>query len=192
VFRRKPAGRAAATAAPETPPRPGAKGRPTPKRREAEKQRKTNARAPKDRKEAVRLARAKAREDRLRSRRALVSGDERYLPARDRGPVKAYARDFVDARRSVAEYFLPLALLIFLLNLVRNPQVLFVATIVWLTLIVLMIGDSVLLVRRLKARLRDRFPQESLRGVGPYVLLRSTQLRRLRLPKPRVKPGASI
>ena len=30
---------------------------------------------------------------------ALKAGDERNLPARDRGPVRRYARDVVDSRR---------------------------------------------------------------------------------------------
>ena len=53
---------------------------------------------------------------------ALRAGDERHLPARDRGPVKKYARDLVDARRSVAEFFLPLALLIFVLTIVPGGR----------------------------------------------------------------------
>ena len=172
--------------------RPGAKGRPTPKRREAEQHRRQRVRPPKDRKEALRHARAAAREERMRTRRALVSGDDRYLPPRDRGPVRGYVRDFVDARRCAAEYFLPVALLVFVLNLTGNPRILYFVTLLWLAMLLLIVVDSTLLIRRLKAALRAKFPGDDLRGVTSYALLRSTQIRRLRLPKPRVKPGATI
>jgi Protein of unknown function (DUF3043) len=192
VFRRRKAPDPPVDSDDAAAPRPGAKGRPTPKRREAEKQRRASARVPKNRKEAARQARAKAREQRLRNRQGLLSGDERYLPARDRGPIRGFTRDFVDARRSVAEFFLPAALIVFLLNFVRSPRLLFFVTLFWLVMILAMIIDSTLMVRRLKARLRDRYPGAELRGVGPYSLMRSTQIRRLRLPKPRVKPGTKL
>ena len=40
------------------------------------------------------------------------TGDERYLPARDKGPVKRYIRDYVDARFSLGEAFMPLSILL--------------------------------------------------------------------------------
>lgn len=41
-----------------------------------------------------------------RQREAMASGDERYLPVRDKGPVRRFARDYVDSRWCVAEFFL--------------------------------------------------------------------------------------
>ena len=32
----------------------------------------------------------------------MMAGDERYLPARDKGPARAFTRDFVDSRFTVA------------------------------------------------------------------------------------------
>ena len=37
----------------------------------------------------------------------MVTGDDRHLPARDRGPVRRFVRDYVDARRTMLEYMLP-------------------------------------------------------------------------------------
>ena len=44
-------------------------------------------------------------------REGMRTGDERYLPARDKGPVRRYVRDFVDARLCMAELLLPLLVL---------------------------------------------------------------------------------
>ena len=33
-----------------------------------------------------------------KQREALANGDERYLPARDKGPVRRFVRDYVDSR----------------------------------------------------------------------------------------------
>ncbi len=166
------------------------KGRATPKRREAEKGRRRAITAPKDRKQAYREARERSREERKRSMHALRTGDESHLPPRDRGPVRRYARDIVDARRSVAEFFLPLAVIIVFLTLVDSPQLKFVGSTLWLALVVLIVIDSVLLARRLKQGLRRSFPDESQRGALPYALMRSMQIRRFRLPPPRIKAGS--
>lgn len=169
---------------------PGAgKGRPTPKRREAEKGRRRAVTAPRDRKEAYRSARRQQRQQRATSMQALRSGDERHLPARDRGPVKRYVRDMVDARRSVAEFFLPLALVILVLSFTGQPQLQLVGSTLWLVLVVLIVVDSVVLVSRLRRGLARTFPDESSRGAVPYALMRSMQIRRFRLPPPRIKPG---
>ena len=40
------------------------------------------------------------------------TGDERYLPPRDKGPVKRFIRDFVDSRFSFIELMIPLLLVI--------------------------------------------------------------------------------
>ena len=42
----------------------------------------------------------------------MKTGDERYLPARDKGPVRRFVRDWIDARLCVAEMLLPLLIII--------------------------------------------------------------------------------
>ena len=120
---------------------------------------------------------------------ALRAGDERHLPARDRGPVKKYARDLVDARRSVAEFFLPLALLIFILTIVPVAALQLAGSYLWLALVVMVVVDSVVLVMRLRRGLARSYPDESHRGAVPYALMRSMQIRRFRLPPPRLRSG---
>ncbi|MCH0541630.1 DUF3043 domain-containing protein [Streptomyces sp. MUM 203J] len=165
------------------------KGRPTPKRSEAQSQRRRAVSPPLDRKEAMRRQREARRADLARQREALASGDERYLPARDRGPVRRFVRDFVDSRFFVAELFLPLAVIILVMSVVRAGQTQFIATLLWLGVIVMIVVDSVGLTIRLKKQLNERFPNEPKKGAVAYGLMRTLQMRRLRLPKPQVKRG---
>ncbi|WP_028964350.1 DUF3043 domain-containing protein [Streptomyces thermolilacinus] len=165
------------------------KGRPTPKRSEAQTQRRRAVTPPLDRKEAMRRQREARRADLARQREALATGDERFLPVRDRGPVRRFVRDFVDSRFFVAEMFLPLAVVILVLSVIQVGNMQAIATMLWLGVIVLIIVDSIGLSIRLKKQLKQRFPDEPKRGAVAYALMRSLQMRRLRLPKPQVKRG---
>ena len=167
------------------PAREGGKGRPTPKRREAERGRRKAAAAPRDRKEAYRRTRDQQREQRARMMHGLKAGDEKLLPKRDQGQVRRFARDLVDSRRSVGEFFLPMALLILILNFMKDPQIRAIGSSLWLLLVVLIIVDSVVLSAKLRKGLRRMHPDEGTKGVMPYALMRSMQIRRFRLPPPR-------
>ena len=48
------------------------------------------------------------------------------------------------------------------------------------------------MVFRLKRELRRRFPDQSTKGAVGYAVLRSLQLRWIRLPKAQVKLGAKL
>ncbi|MER6922521.1 DUF3043 domain-containing protein [Streptomyces spiralis] len=165
------------------------KGRPTPKRSEAQSQRRSVANTPTSRKEAAKRQREERRTQMERQRQALASGDERYLPARDKGPVRRFARDFIDSRFNIAEFFLPMAVVILVLSMVRVGYLQNLALLLWLVVIVLIVLDSIVTGFRLKKRLAERFPAENKRGAVAYALMRSLQMRRLRLPKPQVKRG---
>ncbi|WP_330330049.1 DUF3043 domain-containing protein [Streptomyces sp. NBC_00536] len=165
------------------------KGRPTPKRAVAQSQRKAVVASTGNRKEDAKRARERRRTEMAKQREALASGDERYLPNRDKGPVRRFARDFVDSRFSVAEMFLPLAVIILVLSMVRVPSIQNIALLLWLGVIVLIIIDSIGLFIRLRKALNTRFPDEPKRGAVAYGLMRTLQMRRLRLPKPQVKRG---
>ncbi|QPP09269.1 DUF3043 domain-containing protein [Streptomyces bathyalis] len=165
------------------------KGRPTPKRSDAQSQRRTLAKAPANRREAAKRQREARRSDMARQRQALASGDERYLPARDKGPVRRYARDYVDSRWSVAEFFLPIAVIILVLSMMPSLQLKNISLLLWLLVIVMIVLDSIGLGFRLKRDLGARFPDESRRGAVAYALMRTLQLRKMRLPKPQVARG---
>lgn len=165
------------------------KGRPTPKRAVAQSQRKAVVASTGNRKEDAKRARERRRVEMAKQREALASGDERYLPVRDKGPVRKFVRDFVDSRFSVAEMFLPLAVIILVLSMVRQPAIQNIALLLWLGVIALIIVDSIGLVFRLRKALNERFANEPRRGAVAYGLMRTLQMRRLRLPKPQVKRG---
>ncbi|GGT63999.1 hypothetical protein GCM10010272_02710 [Streptomyces lateritius] len=165
------------------------KGRPTPKRSEAQTQRRRAATVPTDRKEAAKRQREARRADLTRQREALASGDERYLPARDKGPVRRFVRDFVDSRFAIAEFFLPMAVVILVLSMIRVPALQNISLLLWLGVIVMIVIDSIGIWLRLKKQLNERFPNEPKRGAVAYGLMRTLQMRRLRLPKPQVKRG---
>jgi len=177
----------------------GGKGRPTPKRREAQRRRTgPPEKPPQNRKEAYRRQRAKAAtargpaRDRVSVREGLARGDERYLTARDRGPVRRFVRDVVDARRNAAGLFLPAAFVYFLGLVIPWAPVQLAAVSVWFVAIVALIGDSFLLTRLVKRRVAERFPDDPNRGHGLYAITRSTMLRRWRLPRPQVQRGEQV
>ncbi|MER6412661.1 DUF3043 domain-containing protein [Streptomyces humidus] len=168
------------------------KGRPTPKRSEAQSQRRSVANTSMSRKDAAKRQRDERRAQMDRQRQALAGGDERYLPARDKGPVRKFARDFIDARFNVAEFFLPMAVVILVLSVVRVGSLQTIALLLWLVVIVLIVLDSLVTGFRLRKRLAERFEGQNRRGAVAYALMRSLQMRRLRLPKPQVKRGAQL
>jgi hypothetical protein len=176
--------------------RPGAvtagKGRPTPKRSEAERRRRQPYTAPRDRKEAARAARSRQRTDRTRRMDAVRRGEEWALPARDRGPVKALARDYVDSKRRVSEYYMYGLLVLLVLLFIRAPIVQTIVPLLVLAAVLIMGIEGIFIGRKVKQLAAERLPGESTRGLGLYSAMRALQIRRLRVPKPRVKPGDSF
>lgn len=166
------------------------KGRPTPTRKEAEAQRKQTLRVPSDPKEAKRAARARAAEERQVARAALLAGDEKHLPARDQGPVKSFIRDFIDSRWAAAEFFLPMALVVLVVGFLPVSGIQGPVSMLWMLLTLFMIVDTSLILFRLSSELKRRWPSPAERkGATLYGLMRVLQLRRLRLPPPRVRAG---
>jgi len=119
-------------------------------------------------------------------------GESWALPRKDQGQVRALARDYVDSRRSISEYYmfgvLVLVVLLFLPSL-RKSAVIDYAVLIILAVIV---TESILVSGRVIKLAQQRFPGESTRGLRMYVAVRNTQFRRLRMPTPRVKPGTKV
>ena len=168
------------------------KGRPTPKRKEAESARKQGISVPKDPKAARKAARDRDREARAKSRAGLMAGDPAFFPRRDAGPVKAQVRDYVDRRRTVGEFFVPFAFVVLLLGLVNNPTVQTTVVYVWTSVLLLVVLDTILVGILLGRSLRKDYPEKSDRkGAVSYGVLRALQLRRFRIPPPRIKAGGA-
>jgi hypothetical protein len=173
------------------------KGRPTPKRSEAQRQRRAPVTAPRNRKEAAAAAKARAKEARSLHREALRTGNERHLPPRDAGPVKSFVRDIVDARRNAGNYVLFAALGVVLLSAVSGAvpalrRLQYVVVVAYPVMFLYIVLDSYLLVRLVRGKVAAAFPGESAKGLGGYAVLRTFQMRRLRLPPPKVKIGEKV
>ncbi|WP_312896679.1 DUF3043 domain-containing protein [Nonomuraea endophytica] len=183
------------TPVPADDPKPQGKGRPTPKRRDAEGRRRQPVSAPKDRKEAYRAMRAKQAAERDRARKGMLAGDEKYFPVRDRGPARKFARDWVDSRRLPSQYFLPFSLLILLLTWIPWPAGQREVVLYWVMLTgwpIMMVGvlfTSVYVSWKVKKEATAKFPNEPMKGVGFYAAMRALQIRKLRFPPPQLLPG---
>jgi hypothetical protein len=163
------------------------KGRPTPKRKEAESKRKVSSLAPIVTKDQKRASKALAREDRVAQRAAYLRGDESALPLRDRGPARRFVRNYVDSRRSTGEYFLPTIFVVLVFTLVRNPIIQIGAMVLMYAMLLVAVIDGIFLSRKIRKAVQEQFPGTETKGLGMYAWLRSTQMRRLRAPHPQVK-----
>ena len=137
--------------------------------------------------------RAQAAEERKQIKAGTRAGDPRHLLARDQGPVRQLVRDVVDSRRHLGVLLLPAALLPILAQLTRNPNVVGFATVFWLATLVAAFTDFLIVGVVVHRRVRRDFPdQRAMRGHIFYAVVRTAQIRRFRLPPPRVEIGASV
>ena len=170
---------------------PRGKGRPTPSRKQAEAAARAKAKAAQKgggttRSGATRSERAASSR---RIREGIKAGDERYLPQRDKGPVRRFVRDWIDHRLCLAELAIPLMFI----SLLVSAAGLAVAGngILNATLLVVVV-DSFVMWFRLRRELRRRFPEAGTRGLLFYAITRALQLRFLRMPKPQVRLGQTL
>lgn len=169
--------------------RDGAKNRPTPKRRDQEAARKQPL-VQTDRKAARNTDRAKRREQLAKQRQAMLTGDETHLPPRDKGPVKRFIRDYVDARWGIAEFMLPVMLIVLALSFVRQSWAMLIVFTLVYGLIAAAAIDTFLMWRRVRKKLVAKHGADAVaRGDGFYAAMRAFQMRRTRMPRPIVKRG---
>lgn len=178
------------------------KGRPTPRRSEAEAKRyrtvtgsTTSGRGrPTSAATGRKLTpeeKTKAREDRNKQLQAMRRGEDWALGVRDRGPAKKLTRDFVDAHRRPMEFYM-YALIILVIALFAGKSDRALANYMQLFLIVIIaiiVVDGYFLRRSILRVVHERLPNESTRGLAIYAIMRALQLRRFRTPAPRLKPG---
>jgi len=208
VFRRRSAGATDSTAedspgaqSPDGPadtrPRSAAeaaKGRPTPKRSVAEAKRRQpiagSSRAPAA--PRTKEEKARARTNRAGKYDAMKRGEQWALNPRDRGPARALARDFVDSKRRVSEYYMYILVVLLAAVFVRSPAAQAIISPVVLLLILVIVVDGTLIRRSLNRLMAERLPREPTRGLTMYAVMRALQIRRFRVPAPRVHPGDKI
>jgi Protein of unknown function (DUF3043) len=208
VFRRRSAGATDGTAqdspgaqSPDGPaatkprsPSEAAKGRPTPKRSVAEAKRRQpiagSSRAPAA--PRTKEEKAKARANRTNRYEAMRKGEAWALNPRDRGPARALARDFVDSKRRVSEYYMYILVVLLAAVFVRSKAAQTIISPLVLVLIVIIVIDALLIRRSLNKLMAERLPNESTKGLTAYSVMRALQIRRFRVPVPRVHPGDKI
>ena len=100
-------------------------------------------------------------------RQALLSGDERHLPARDAGPAKRLARDVVDSRFTLGQIFFALIIVVLAASLAIPPRyrttLAAVNALSFLTVIVVFL-DSLRVGRRAKAMVTAAYDEKSAYG----------------------------
>jgi Protein of unknown function (DUF3043) len=171
-----------------TPP----KGAPTPKRSEAQSGRRQPYQAPTDRKAAAQQSRERGRDDRVRRTQALQRGEQWALPRKDQGPVRALARDVVDSRRGIGEYYMLMVLVLIILLVLPGNATKLIADAVVVGLLVIILVEGWFIGNKVKKLAAERFPGQSTQGVLLYTTMRGISLRRMRVPKPRVSRGDKI
>jgi hypothetical protein len=174
------------------PEKVGGKGRPTPTRKEAEAAAKARAKVPRGRKEVAAAQRSARAESSQKVRRAMKSGDERYYPARDRGPVRRFVRDYVDSRFSLIELVIPLLLVTLILGYSGNDQLRQWGNTLLTVMVLFVIIDMLVMRFRLRRELARRFPDQSYKGLTYYAITRALQMKFMRLPKAQVKLGQKL
>jgi len=159
------------------------KGRPTPRRQDQEAARKrplvTNSKAE---------LRAKKKEYREKAREGLNRGDEKFLPPKERGPQKKFARDYTDARYSVGEFMVPLAVAVVVLSFMPNAEIQAVAIYTFWAFLAVMIIDAAIAGARVQ-KLANAKWGENVEKLKLYTAMRTIQMRPMRIPKPQVRRG---
>ncbi|MBG6214140.1 MAG: DUF3043 domain-containing protein [Cryobacterium sp.] len=160
------------------------KGQATPTRKQQEAANKRPL-VPDDRKLAAKQARAKSSAARDVARVGMAAGVDKYLPLRERGPQKRYARDYVDARFNVGELMIPIMFLVILLTTIPSVDV-YAIFALW-AFFILAVIDCVVLGFILTKKIEAKFGADKAERVRWYAAMRALQLRPMRLPKPQVK-----
>lgn len=170
----------------------GAKGRPTPTRKEAEAAARARAKVPRTRKELAQAQRTAKVESSQKVRSAMKSGDERYFMPRDQGAVRRFVRDFIDSRFSFIELMIPLLIATMVMGYSGNARLAGIGNLVLMGTLLVVIVDIFVMRRRMRKELARRFPGEELKGTTYYGVMRSLQMKFMRLPKAKVKIGQEL
>ena len=184
------------TEAPAPAEKVGGKGRPTPTRKEAEAAARARAKVPRTRKEIAAAQKSAQRSAKTESsktiRQGMKSGDERYLLARDKGPVRRFTRDYIDRRFSFVELLIPILIVTMVLGYSGNPRLAGIGNTILLAMVALVIVDIIILRRRLGHEIAARFPDASTKGITYYAITRALQMKFMRLPKAQIKIGEDL
>lgn len=168
----------------DPPQRTGVPGQrksgPTPTRKEAEAARRQRVTQTMTKREIRAAASRHNRAERMR-----------VLSARDATPEKALLRDYIDARFSIGEVLLPSLVVILALSFLNAvvPEAAVIGTVVMYLYILAVLADLFVMWRGFKRVLAERLPDVSPKGLLMYGANRAIQIRRFRIPAPRIQRG---
>lgn len=175
-----------ATAAPAEPATPTAhrkKEGPTPTRKEAE---------------AARRARVNPTLTKKERRQRDADSDrhvrQEEMRKRDSDPGRVLMRDVVDSRFRLGEVVMPLLLVTLATSLIvgKNPVLANYVMIAFYLIVLVVLIDITLMWRQFTKLLEERHPGYPKRGLFMYGMNRCLQIRRWRIPAPRVNRGDKI
>jgi hypothetical protein len=152
---------------------------------------------PANRKQASAVQRDRSREARAKARAALLGGDERDLPPRDAGPERRLARDVVDSRFTLGQFFMLVIAAVFVFGtlatgLSDSTGIQSAVNLASLAAFTLIVADCARCGRLAKRAVAEKFGATEVRGISSYAFLRAMQPRRFRRPPPKVsRNGAS-
>ena len=156
----------------------------TPTRREAEQARRERLHPVLTKKEV----RARNQEARM-----LAANEQRR--AVDMQPGRQLARDFIDSRRTMCQFAMPIILLTLVVQMIGGAftmEIAYTSMVVTWVIILALVLEIVFLEIRFGKLHRERLPKEPMRGLRFYLFNRAINPRRMRLPKPRVQIGEQI
>lgn len=170
------------TSSPDPAPGPRSKkDAPTPSRKEAEAARRERLNP------SLTPRQARARERQVRAKQR----DESFVKA-EAAPGKVLVRDFVDSRKTIAQWTMPILMGTLALSLLVSsflPDQVVTVTAVTYAIFAVIILDIIVMWRRYRRVHSERLPNVPTKGLFGYLLNRTMAMRRLRTPAPRLKPG---
>ena len=144
----------------ESPAKTVGKGRPTPKMKQAQA-RNLRPLVPPDRKASAKAAKERIRKREDEEYEAMRTGDINRMPKAERLPWRVYIRDYVDARRNLGEFFIPVAFVMLLGSILVTtiaPQLSVPMMILLYVYLIAVIIDVAVMWRKLKKKLIEKYP----------------------------------
>ena len=163
---------------------PAKKSVPTPSRRQAEQARRNRI--------APQLTKKEIRE---RENKAKYKSRDEALARTNSEPANVLIQYYVDGRWNLAEFMIPVMLLIFVAIIVSTyvwPSFLMLSTYIIWGLFALLVFDFMYMWFGLRQQLMKHFPNEPRKGKMWMAFSRAMLMRRSRTPAPRVKRGTKF
>lgn len=189
------------------------KGRPTPRRKDVERAKgiikgpvapapmtRREARKREDpryagmSKEEKKAAKAKEAEEQKRiqqyRRERMAMGDDDFVLPRDKGPVRRFARNWVDAHWTPISWLFPVVLILLIGTMIPNITVQRVIQYFMYFFFVLLLVETIRIAVMVPHAAKKKFPDSKDTGfrLGWYAFMRATQPRRWRNPIPQTSP----